>query len=213
METREVCALLVRCARQRDDEAWTELLRRYGPGLELRVRRTLRKCGRWADDGEVEEMLQEVYCRLLEQGGRRLLACRGRNEGEVASYLGRLAARVVLDHRRLARAAKRRPVGVPVPRPAPLSLVERLPAPGSSPEDRALASARVERLLGRFQAVEGGPRGRRDLGILVLAAVGGWTSREIAQFLADGPGPSGVDSLLHRLKQRLRRLCPEPAMG
>lgn len=211
MEEHGVREFLRRCASAWHDADWDELVRRYGPRLASRVRRRLHRCGVRADDGLAEEMLQEVYCRLLEARGRRLLACRGRNEDEVLAYLGRLADRVVIDQVRQLRAVTRGYDRV-VSDPAPSAPLAAEPVdPGRSPEDRVLARDGLRRLLARLRATESGVHGRRNLQVLLLSVLGGWTSREIAILLAGDLGPSGVDSLLNRVKRRLRRCCPEAA--
>lgn len=211
MENQEVCDLLHRCAVEGREADWAELVRRYGPRLESRVRWRLHRCGMTVDDELTQEMLQEVYYRLLESRGRRLLACRGRSEGQVLSYLRRLTDRMVIDQVRHLQAVQRRHEQLAAEAETPSSVDGDLVDPTSSPEDELLARDRLQRLLARFLEVESGHYGRRNLRVLLLNAVGGWTSREISRAMAGDLGPSGVDSLLNRVKRRLRQCCPEPA--
>src|ERR1700676_5290247 len=89
------------------DAAWEELIGRFGAGLKARVGSVLRRCGVRPRDEHVEEIVQEVYCRLLAGGSRRLRRCRATSESQVGAYLGRVAERVALDQLRAARAQKR----------------------------------------------------------------------------------------------------------
>ena len=58
------------------DAAWEELIGRFGTGLKARVGSVLRRCGVRPRNEHVEEIVQEVYCRLLAGGSRRLRRCR-----------------------------------------------------------------------------------------------------------------------------------------
>jgi len=92
-------ALLERCA-DGEDEAWTELLRRYGAFLDYMVRRALigSRGGRMPSLHEVEEIRDEVVAWLLENEGRVLRTYRG--ESKLTSWLGVVVGRRA---RRLAR--------------------------------------------------------------------------------------------------------------
>ncbi len=59
-----------------------------------------------ANAERVEDLVQEVYCRLL-GGGRRPRSFRGESEAQLMTYLQRVAASVVVDARRVALAEKR----------------------------------------------------------------------------------------------------------
>lgn len=183
---------------------WEELVRRFGPGLESRVRRILRRCGVPVTREGVEELVQEVYCRLLQGRRNGAAGVRPLGDGAVTVYLGRVAECVVLDWLRRERAGKRggtlqREMG-----PEVRCSVSRLIDPEASPEERALARDGYRRLLARCRAVESGEQGRLNVAILVLAALGGWTSREIAGALPGELTPSTVESRLYRLRKRLR---------
>jgi DNA-directed RNA polymerase specialized sigma24 family protein len=89
------------------EAAWEMLVRRYGAGIGARVRRSLRRAGVRPRGEHVEEIVQEVYCRLLADGSWRLRQCRATSQHQVGAFLGKVAERVALDHVRAARAQKR----------------------------------------------------------------------------------------------------------
>jgi RNA polymerase sigma factor (sigma-70 family) len=152
---------------------------------------------------QVEEVVQEVYCRLLDGGGRRLSACHAESEGQAVSYLARVVERVVIDQVRKRLAAKRG-AGQTVASAGPQAkrLLERKEDPAGTPEDRLLAAERRRLVLAHWRDIGSQPQGRRNLRILRLALIEGWSSREIARTLGK-LAPSSVDSVVHRLRRRL----------
>jgi RNA polymerase sigma factor (sigma-70 family) len=207
--------LLTRCAKQRDEPSWIELLSCYRGALLAGIRRARRRAGRVAASAETEDLLQEVYVRLLDQGGRSLLLCRGGEERSVAAYLRRVAENVALDQLRAGSAAKRRPA-----RSADALLGEPMTddlaqaAGGQTPEELLLSKERRRLFVqGAAQAAGGGVhlapgarrvRRSRDLFVLGLA-LEGLSSREIAERLGGVIAPSSVDSVIHRLRRRLAK--------
>jgi DNA-directed RNA polymerase specialized sigma24 family protein len=89
------------------EAAWETLISRYATGLKARVRRALRRTGVRPRGDLIEEIVQEVYCRLLAGGSWRLRQCRATSQYQVSAFLGKVAERVALDHVRAARAQKR----------------------------------------------------------------------------------------------------------
>lgn len=165
--------------------------------LCARIRRALTLVGVAADPHLVEEILQDVYCRLVVGGALRRL--RGRTPGELISFLGTVAERTAFDHARQARASKRdgaREVRLGRRR------LEQIADPRQCPE-RDLLRAETERhFLGRCRDLpERGPRGR-NAWVARLALVEGWTSREIAQASGGRLSASYVACLIHRLRRR-----------
>lgn len=186
-----------------DAYAWGDLVRHYGPRLRTRLGRMLRRSG-WVDRTDrVEDLLQEVYCRLLAAGCRRLGAFRGGSPAELDSYLGRVAERVALDAVRAARAQKRdgRRL-VRAGRSDPDGLDRVVDAQGT-PLDRLLVRERGWQLAATCRRLVGPGTSRRDARIAHLALVEGWTSREIAGAMGGRLAASSIDSLIHRLRRRL----------
>lgn len=195
MESISGQCLLGACAAGPNEDAWREFLRRYGRGLEAGLRRGLRRLARRGSREELQDLLQDVYCRLLEEDGRRLRASRGSSDGEIGSYLRRLAENVVLDQGRAARARKRQ---APVFLGADLDELTGDEANGA--EERLL---RRERALEVLRACQGPRRRPRTEFIARKALFEGWSSREIARALP-GATPSLVDGVLTRVYRRLR---------
>jgi DNA-directed RNA polymerase specialized sigma24 family protein len=179
---------------------------RYGGRLAARARQALAQCGFPRGSEQVEEVVQEVYCRLLAGGGQRLTACRAASEGQVVSYLGRVVERVVFDQGRSERALKRgggwrgRLAGAEA-----WTLAHRQIDPDGTPEDQLLAVERCRLILAEWRDMGRKTAGRRNLRILRLALVEGRSSREIAEILG-ALSPSTVDTVIHRLRRHLSSL-------
>jgi RNA polymerase sigma factor (sigma-70 family) len=188
-----------------DEEAvWADLLDRHGERVRYAVRRALRACGERDDPDRVDDLVQEVWCRLLERSRRRRVGPRGLFEGETAVYLKRVATTVVIDAARAARTAKRDP-GRLVGADDLYAGSADLPDRRHCPERRLLARDRLRRWLALCRET----MGRRDRGqrvrIVQLAFLAGLSSREIAARVGGGWTPGGIDCLLFRLRQRLAR--------
>ena len=201
MEVNESRRLLERCARQRDWLAWDEFRGRYEARLVAGVRRGLRRTGVWHPPVEVEDLLQEVYCKLLDHGGRCLLRCRGDAEEAISAYLGRIAETVTIDRVRSEIALKRgRSLLVSLPRDR--GEVDSID-PAKGPEQRLLERESSSVFLRRCREVVGPRKAQRDLRVLYLACIEGWRSRDIARALGGGLTASSIDSLVHRARKRL----------
>ncbi len=206
MTPSETCELLRRCAAGGDDAAWRQFLDQFGPVLAAGVMRALRRAGVPAERPLRQEMMQEVYCRLLERQGHILRGCRGSGAPVVAGYLRRVAESVVVDRLRALAAAKRgRDRIVRLREATRRGDLRRLVADGPSPEARLLARERRRRAFRRCRRLLGGKAPGRDLSVLFLAYCRGLSSREIARQLGGGLTPARVDSLMHRLRRRLAR--------
>jgi RNA polymerase sigma factor (sigma-70 family) len=173
-------------------EGWEEVVSAHDLWLRRRMRDTMRRVGLRPRPEEVGDNVQEVYCRLLEGGPRRLrLLCRSHRRG-VLGYLGKVAESVVLDEVRAGRAVKRRRIHSGL----------RIADPEGNPE-RVLLRSERRRLLLRHLVHLADLEGvsRRDLRLLWLAVVEGWRSRELA--LLFELTPRTVDTRLHGIRKRL----------
>jgi DNA-directed RNA polymerase specialized sigma24 family protein len=177
------------------EAAWEELVVRYGTGLKARVGSVLRRCGVPPHCDQVEEIVQEVYCRLLAGGGRRLRRCRASSDVQVAAFLGKVAERVALDQLRAARALKRG--GDQTDQG---TMDERAVDPRANPEELVLGRERLRLFLERCSAAGGRGDHRRNARILALA-VGGWTSHEIAWAVGGELSARRVTGLLRRMRR------------
>jgi RNA polymerase sigma-70 factor (ECF subfamily) len=197
--------VLADCLDGGDETAWEEFVRRFRPVLARGVRLGLARAGQRIEAALEDDLMQEVYCRLLDRGRRALALCRGRSEGEVAAYLRRVAENVTYDSLRAVSASKRgqdRLVSLSR-RDAEASLA-RLSDPRGCPERRLLRRELRRRFSGHVGQLLQGKVEARNRRVLELAVLHGWSSRELATWLGEGKKPGSIDSLLHRLRLRLR---------
>ena len=208
MEAPSACELFHRCVHRRDGEEWREFLRRYQPRLRAAVRRAFLQRGLRLAEPDLEDLVQDLYCRLLAAGGKRF---RGRTERELWGYLGQVAKNVVIDHQQAARARKRWPgiaaagIGPPAGErldPVEHEALEAVACREASPEERLLVADYRRFVLARCRQVT---RGERAVKVLRLAFLEDWSSPEIARRLGGGLTANKVDMLVYRLKRRLAK--------
>ncbi len=192
--------------------AWEDLVRRYGAALELQVRKSLHHAGFPLEPEQVEERVQEVYCRLVQGGTGRLRMLRRWSGRQVVAYLARIAERVVVDELRSKAAIKRG--GLRVAFGGCLGrLAERITDPRGNPEEQYMLAEARRLLLERCRRLARSMIWRQDRErcerVLCLALVEGWSSREIAHAEGGKLAASSVDTLVHRARRRLARsgLC------
>ena len=176
---------------------WDAFARRHGRELARAVACAMTRFGLRPEPDQVEELVQEVYCRLL---ARPAAAVADRPRGQLWAYLHRIARSVVIDEMRSRRAGKRG--GGRCGEQATEELLEQ-PAPGPSPEERLLAVERTELLRQRVRQLYRGAQGERNLRVLELAALEGLTSDEISRRLGGALSPSSVHTVLHRMRRYL----------
>lgn len=194
-----------------DTEAlWEEIVSRHRFRLRARTRAALARCGLGTSSDLVEELVQEVFCRLLQRHGRSLTSGPARNDLVLAAYLGRMAERAVVDRVRQLAAAKRggRRL-VSLSQPGAAHRAASTPDRDPTPEERLIEAEGWRRLWRVLAAAELGEHGRRYLAALVLIAISGWTSREVAGLIPGQPSVATMHVRLHRLRHRLRRAWSE----
>ncbi|HEV7503766.1 MAG TPA: hypothetical protein VGS07_02525 [Thermoanaerobaculia bacterium] len=196
--------------RRREDlyeASWEELVGRYGHHLQAQVRWSLYRAGLSPDPDQVEDRVQEVYCRLLLGGTLLLRQFRHWSELQVVRYLGRTARRVVCDERRAAQAAKRG-AGFEIALAGRLSeLANRVVDSRGTPEELAILAEARRALLDRCRRLASAAMypddRRRNLRVLRWALVEGWSSQEIVRAEGGRIAVSTVDTLVHRARRRL----------
>lgn len=192
------------CASGTCDLSWREFVVRFHSRLVVAVRRSLLRLGAPGTDNErVEDLVQEIYFRLLGGGGRPR-QFRGSCEAQLMTYLQRVATSVVVDARRATLAQKRtggRAILLEEWRLAPLAGFVEI----AEPEDRLLAGERRRAFLEICRQALGAHATRATMRIARLALLEGWTSREIAAGLDGRLGIAGVDSIIYRLRRKLSR--------
>ena len=199
--------LFRKCASSDDGRAWEQFVDYFDDRIRQGVSRILYRLEIAPHKEEVEDLVQEVYCRLLEGERRVLLNFRGTSQGEVMRYLQRVCESVVVDVVRLRNAVKRGG------RAKTLPLVDgdeegissdTLADSRKSPESELLLRELHETLLTACLRLLGGGDHARNLEIFRLAVLEGWTSREISEKRARDLKAGSVDSLVHRQRRKLR---------
>jgi DNA-directed RNA polymerase specialized sigma24 family protein len=199
--------------RQAKLRSWEELIHLYDPLVRGQLNRLLRSQGIPPEPEQIDERAQEVYCRLLTGGPRRLRQLRHWNEGQVVTYLSRVIQGVLADEIR-ARAAVKRGGGCRIVSRL-CEIAERAVDPRGTPEDDALLREGRRVVLARCRSLLDPNLGqedrRRSLRILRRALLDGWTGEEIRQAEGGRLAASTIHSLVHRVRRRLvSRYHPNP---
>jgi len=211
--------LLTQCMRRPPDEgAWQEFVHRYHGAIRASVAKTFhlrasQESDRRAQFPEdlIEDLVQTVYVRLVEEGNRALDRFQGEHENSIFQYLGIIAVNVVRDYFREARAQKRPKLS--------FSLDELLENTG---EGGVLRNAvtngatgtgegiTLEDLEGALQRSVSRKHHDRDALIFKLRYYEGLTLEEIKKALALDISPIGIGSILNRINGKLRTRLTRP---
>ncbi len=164
---------------------------------------------RWGLREEIDDLVQDALCRVLERERLPGASSFGRllREGPAwQGYLRRVARSVLIDMLRARSATKRlHEFGLRVQVVDLDGLIRN--RPGDDPEHRLLA--REQRRLFAARCIAALPRRgsrTRDLRILRWAWLEGWSSREIEAELQGELSSPNIDALLHRVRIRLRQV-------
>jgi len=209
--------LLTRCLqRPPNEDAWREFVHRYHGAIRTSVAKTFhlrasQETERRAQFPEdlIEDLVQVVYVRLVEEGNRALDRFEGEHENSIFQYLGIISVNVVRDHFREAKAQKRPKLS--------FSLDELLENAGEggmlkdavSSIDGTLLTGPESNLT--MDDVEGAlkrsvSRRHRDRDALIfkLRYFDGLTLEEIKRALALDISPIGIGSIVNRINSKLR---------
>ncbi len=208
--------LLRRCLqRPPDEDAWREFVQRYHGTIRASVAKTFRARASQETDrraqfpeDSIEDLVQGVYVRLVEEGTRALQRFEGQHDNSIFQYLGIISMNVVRDHFREAKAQKRPKIS--------FSLDELLENAGEGGilkevltsidgESTGTASnltmddleAALKRSVSRRQ-------GDRDALIFKLRYFDGLTLEEIKRTLRLDLSLIGIGSVLNRINIKLR---------
>jgi RNA polymerase sigma factor (sigma-70 family) len=205
--------LLTQCMRRPPDEgAWREFVHRYHGAIRASVAKTFhirasQESDRRAQFPEdlIEDLVQAVYVRLVEEGNRALDRFQGDHENSIFQYLGIIAVNVVRDYFREARAQKRPKLS--------FSLDELLENTGEGGMLRNAVtginggtadSVTLEDLEGALKRSVSRRHSDRDALIFKLRYYEGLTLEEIKKALALSISPIGIGSILNRINGKLR---------
>lgn len=211
-------ALLRRCRKRPPDEAaWHEFVRRYhslieanvGKTFQLRAAQELERRPQFLNDS-IDDLVQTVYFRLIDDDCRVLKAFRGEFENSFAAYLKLISINVVRDHFRRNKTDKRPKIS--------FSLDELIENSGEGGMLRGvwsdidgnrsgsgapdLTMEDIDALLKKTLT-----RKDRDRNILIfkLRHCDGLTIDEIKTTLALDLSTRGIASVLSRINERIRR--------
>lgn len=188
------------CARKPKNElAWDEFVRRFNQHITLFVIRAFSakspeplRLEETHQSETIRDLVQDVYLRLLENERQALRRFHGYHENSIYAYLARIATTVVLDHQRQASADKR-------------TAQTNLPVRGLSPKEHPFNErVTIADLTCQLDRLLEGEHKQRDILIFLLHVVDGLTTSEIASQPGMGLTQSGVESVLRRIKLKLR---------
>lgn len=188
------------CSGSNDEEAWTEFIRRFHGVIAAAVLRTTR---RWGEPSrfQPEDLIQDTYLKLCDDNSRLLRSFRSRCEGSIYGFLKRVAANVVHDRFKSARAVKRGAAQTEAI-VEPIQIDPRTAAEGSfDAVNKRLRLGQVYKILDEVTA---GKDQERKRTIFLLRHRQGFTASEIAAIPSIGLTTEGVESILMRLTDMIR---------
>ncbi len=195
MSVFHVCELFRRCLDGSGDD-WREFVQCHGPRVRRMVSAAARQCGVKLQEPDLDELVQELYCRLLMTRYRRRF--QGGTESEFWRFIGQVGFNLVVDRKRSVFAKKRRPEASGSgrrPRRSPTAI---------DPEQRLLGKEGRKIFLQRCREITRCDRMMLELQALGLAFLDGWSSREIAVELGV-LSVRQIDSLVFRLRRHLAK--------
>jgi RNA polymerase sigma-70 factor (ECF subfamily) len=187
------------CAGSKDEEAWTEFIRRFHGVIAAAVLRTARHWGE-PTRFQLDDLIQDTYLKLCDDDSRLLRSFRPRCEDSIYGFLKKVAANVVHDRFKSVLAAKR---GVAQTEAImDMQIDPRTADQGSfDAVSKRLQIEQVDMILMRVTA---GKDQERKRTIFWLRHRQGFTAREIAAIPSVGLTTEGVESMLMRLADMIR---------
>lgn len=192
-------ALAQRCAAG-DAAAWRALLLAH----DRRVLTILLRALGSGHAADLPDLRQEVWARLLADGGAALRGVRAERPGALAAFIGQVALRVALDFGR-SRGQRARSEA---PEEEAWKVAEARP----SPAETAWAGQRRALFEAALREAAQGPREARDLLVLRAYYFDGLTPAEIAA-LGIGLSPKGVETVLQRARGKVEQALAVHAQG
>jgi len=207
-----------------EDPAWHEFINRFQERIRLIAHRAFvtgveRNSG--LDTGRasefVEDLIQDVFVRLIDGDRRALSRFQGRSESSIFKYLHSIATNLVRDHFKKLRAQRSipgpislsAPLRTPDGRSEGLTLGDRVAGSVLNPE-AAVESAELRRRIAA--AVERASRGsasNRNRLIFRLFFVEGLTMDEITSIRAIGLSRSGVEKVIRKTRKAVQKILSE----
>ena len=188
------------CAGSKDERAWAEFIQRFQLVIAAAVLRTAR---RWGDLSrpQLEDLIQDTYLKLCENDRRLLRSFQPRQEDSIYGFLKVVAANVVHDHFKSARAAKRG-AGETEAIMEPVQMDPK--TSGADSFDAVSQRLQLEQIDKVLRQVTAGKDQDRKRAIFWLCHRQGLTASEIAAIPSIGLTTEGVESVLMRLAAMIR---------
>lgn len=188
------------CAGSKDERAWVEFTRRFEMVIAAAVLRTARNWGE-SSRAQLDDLVQETYLKLCENDCHLLRSFQPRHEHSIFGFLKVVAANVVHDHFRSARAVKRGASQTEaIVEPLYNDLKTAVPDSFDAVNQR-LQLERVDKIL--LQAARGKDQEKKRI-IFWLRHRQGLTASEIAAIPSIELTTEGVESVLLRLAVIIR---------
>ena len=194
---------LVQACVRSDADAWREFMSRFGQVISLTA---LRTANRWGNTSKavLEDLIQEIYLKLCEDDFRLLKQFEFRDEDAIYGFLKVVTANIVHDHFRHFRAKKR---GIQITVAEDVYLVTHGDPSATDHIQRAIL---IQEIAEALNAVTD-PEDSRDRTIFWLYYRQGFTANAIADLYRPGLSTKGVESVLHRLTNLVKRHLTEKA--
>jgi RNA polymerase sigma-70 factor (ECF subfamily) len=188
------------CAGSKDERAWAEFIRRFQVVIAGTVLRTARHFGE-PSRAQLDDLVQDTYLKLCENNSRLLASFRPQHENSIYGFLKVVAANVVHDHFKFARAAKRG-AGHTEAIVEPIQVDPKTTSTHTC--DIATQHLQLEQIEKILRQVTAGKDQERKRTIFWLRHRLGLTAGEIASIPSIGLTTEGVESVLMRLASMIR---------
>ena len=193
--------LIAECLRERSVESWQEFVQRFQPLIESATSQVARTWGQKAAE-IVDDLVASVYLKLCADDCRLLKECRMDHDNSIFSYLKFTACTVAHDHFKKEHAKKRGDEYDVIP-------LEELPEPcPSGPSKKLFAQEQriiITDIKAALKEVTKGENAARDQLVFWLHYRQGFTARSIAAIPGLRLTPKGVESLLSRTVNSVKK--------
>jgi RNA polymerase sigma factor (sigma-70 family) len=205
-----------------DDPAWAEFFSRYYGRIRTTTHRALTQAARRnpsLDMGDlwevVEDITQDVFVRLMDDGRRAMAQFKGRNENSFYTYLNAIATNLVRDHIKMLRAQRRPQVAASLDEPrrsnSPEELDEFLTMADKLMSSEPGPDAII--VVGEFrlhisEALDQASRGtstKRDRLIFRLYFLEGLTIDEITTYRSVRLTQSGIEKRIMKIRSTIKK--------
>lgn len=186
--------LVDRCLNSRDEDVWTEFVRRLQPLIAGVVVKTCHRCG-VTDTHVMDDLVQEVFLKLCKDTHRVLRSCQIADEASFFGYLKVVTGNVVYDHCKYRSAERRNYLAE--------EALDGVSIAGYHTPAPELIGVDIDRILQEEKVPA------RDQSIFWLYFRQGFSAKEIAQSAGSDLSVKGVESCIYRLTCLLRERFAE----